>query len=81
MESERQQSHTRFTVDEIGERQDGVLLATLVSDDGESLTMPLNDLPVGTRVGDVLLPTFQLDPDERTRRRAAISDLQKRLFG
>jgi hypothetical protein len=70
-----------LTVDEVGPDADNVLLATLVSDNGEQLTVPLDLLPDGTRVGDVLRAHFTRDPDERERRRRHIADLQRRLFG
>lgn len=71
----------RLTVDEIGHDQDNHVFATLVSDSGQQLTVPLELLPGGARVGDVLAVGFSLDPDERELRRRKISDLQRRLFG
>jgi hypothetical protein len=79
MESERGPIH--LTVDEIGPDADNNLRATLVSDSGEQVTVPLELLPEGTRVGDVLQAGFALDPDERERRSTHISELQRRLFG
>lgn len=79
MESER--APLRLTVDEIGQDAESNLLATLVTDTGEQVTVPLQLLPEGTRVGDVLQAGFTLDPDERERRRTHISELQRRLFG
>ncbi len=81
METDEQTSRLRLTVDEIGPDQDDQPLATLVSDDGESLFIPLHLLPAGTRAGDVLLASFEQEPDERQRRLDYISDLQRRLFG
>lgn len=71
----------KLTVDEIGPDQDKRQLATLVSEAGQQVTIPVELLPEGTRVGDVLLARFEQDPDERERRRQWISDLQRRLFG
>lgn len=71
----------RLTVDDIGLDQDNNSLATLVSDTGQQVTIPVELLPTGTRVGDVLAAGFTLDPDERELRRKKISDLQRRLFG
>lgn len=71
----------RLTVDDIGLDQDNNSLATLVSDTGQQVTVPLELLPEGTRVGDVLAVGFTPDPDERELRRKKISDLQRRLFG
>ena len=80
METERHQP-ILLTVDEIGPDQDNNLLATLVSDEGDIATMPLALLPQGTRVGDVLTLHFTPEPDERSRRRQKIAELQRRLFG
>ena len=71
----------RLTVDEISPDQDKRPLATLVNDAGDQVTVPLSLLPEGTRVGDVLIASFEPDPDERERRRRHIADLQRRLFG
>lgn len=79
MESER--AAIRLTVDDIGPDQGHALLATLITDARQQVTVPLELLPEGTRVGDVLLAHFVSDPDERERRRQHISDLQRRLFG
>jgi hypothetical protein len=71
----------RLTVDDVGLDQDHNSLATLVSDTGQQVTIPLALLPEGTRVGDVLSVGFTLDPEERELRRKKIADLQRRLFG
>ena len=81
MENRPDQQVIHVTVDEVGPDADGTLLATLVSDAGESITCPLHLLPRDSRVGDVLTLAFQPDPDERSRRRKKILDLQRRLFG
>jgi hypothetical protein len=71
----------RLTVDEIAPDADNHDLATLVSDAGDILTVPLALLPPGTRTGTVLTATFARDPEEVTRRRNRILELQRRLFG
>jgi hypothetical protein len=71
----------RVTVDEIERGSDGQQLATLVTDEGDTIVVPLAVLPDETRDGDVLLVRFEREPEETERRRSRISDLQKRLFG
>jgi hypothetical protein len=75
------ESVRRVTVDEIETGEGGQRFATLVSDDGDILVVPLGMLPVVTGVGVVLSISFEREPDETDRRRSRISDLQKRLFG
>ena len=70
----------RVTVDEIEPDAHGRLLATLVSDDGQHFVVPLDLLPPGTRVNDVLRLALETDPDETEERRRRIADLQRRLF-
>jgi hypothetical protein len=72
---------TRVTVDEIEPAADGRLLATLMTDAGDVFVMPLELLPPGVRVGDVLRFDLLFDADETEQRRQHISDLQQRLFG
>jgi hypothetical protein len=81
MESDATRDRIRVTVDEIEPDAENTILATLVTDNGEHLTIPLHLLPGGTRTGDVLTLAFEPDPDERSRRRQRIMDLQRRLFG
>lgn len=71
----------RASIDQLGPDQHGETLATLVTDDGDTLVLPARLLPDGTRAGDVLLLTLRREPDETERRRSRIADLQKRLFG
>ena len=78
---DNEQPAIRLTVDDIGLDQDKNSLATLASDTGRQVTVPLELLPKGIRVGDVLVVSFTLDPEERELRRKKISDLQRRLFG
>jgi hypothetical protein len=70
----------RVTVDEIEPNAAGRLMATLVADNGESFVVPLDLLPHGTRVNDVLRLALEPDPDETEQRHRRISDLQRRLF-
>lgn len=72
---------TRVTVDEIEPDAAGRLMATLVTDAGDVVVMPLELLPAGVRVGDVLRVDLFFDADETEQRRRHISDLQQRLFG
>lgn len=81
MATDEQSKAIRVTVDEIGPDQDNRLLATLVTDSEETLTISLSLLPEGTRTGDVLTMTFTPEPDEREQRRRRIAELQRRLFG
>lgn len=81
MEADQERSRLRLTVDEIEPDQDDQAMATLVTDDGDLLFIPLHLLPAGTRVNDVLLVSFEPEPDERQRRLDYIADLQRRLFG
>jgi hypothetical protein len=79
--SRKPRSQVRATVDEITTDADDVPLASLLTDDGVSLVVPLTLLPTGTRDGDVLLIRFQHDAGERAARRAKVAELQARLFG
>jgi hypothetical protein len=81
MSTNGQSTGIRVTVDEIGPDQDNRLLATLVTDREEILTVPFALLPQGTRTGDVLTLSFTPEPDEREHRRRRIAELQRRLFG
>lgn len=81
METDDKGNVLRVTVDEIGPDPDDELLATLVTDAGQILTVPLSALPADTHEGDVLTVAFTPEPDESERRRKYISDLQRRLFG
>jgi hypothetical protein len=81
METDATNSRLRLTVDEIGPDPDDQSLAALVTDEGDLLYIPLHLLPDGTKVGDVLLASFEQEPDERQRRLDRISELQRRLFG
>lgn len=69
------------TVDQLGPDQQGRTLATLVTDDGDSLVLPAGLLPEDTREGDVVRVTLRREPDETERRRSRVRKLQERLFG
>ncbi|HBY46058.1 MAG TPA: DUF3006 domain-containing protein [Thermomicrobiales bacterium] len=71
----------RVTVDEISRTEHGELVATLVTDDGRVLVVPLASLPADVRDGDVLDASFERLPDETATRRERIDALQRRLFG
>ena len=71
----------RVTVDEIERDERGELLATLVTDDGRVISVPLSSLPDGTGDGDVLDVSFTALPQETEKRRERIDSLQRRLFG
>jgi hypothetical protein len=71
----------RLTVDEISPDADDQPLATLVTDDGKILTVPLDLLPPHTRTGSTVTATFTPEEDETERRKRRIRDLQRRLFG
>jgi hypothetical protein len=77
----RKRTRLRATVDEITVNADDVELASLITDDGLELIVPLAVLPPGTRDGDVLLIRFEQDPDARAERRQRIAELQEKLFG
>jgi hypothetical protein len=70
-----------LTVDAIDVNADDGRVATLVSDSGFSMVVPIEMLPDDAREGSVLTATFELAPDETEERRRRILDLQKRLFG
>ncbi|RIK39090.1 MAG: DUF3006 domain-containing protein [Chloroflexi bacterium] len=57
------------------------MLASLVTDDGQELTVPLDLLPEGTRIGDVLTVRFRTDTRQTQARKQRVADLQKKLFG
>ena len=69
------------TIDQVSPDAANALLASLVTDDGETVTVPLNLLPEGSRAGDVLTVRFQRDAGETRVRKQRVADLQKRLFG
>ncbi|MCO5177729.1 MAG: DUF3006 domain-containing protein [Thermomicrobiales bacterium] len=71
----------RVTVDEIDSDEHGEMLATLVTDDGRMIVVPLSSLPDGTNDGDVLDVSFTALPQETEKRREHIDSLQRRLFG
>lgn len=73
-------ANLRATVDEIERNSEGELVATLVSDSGAIMTVPVALLPDGVRVSDVVRVSFQVDQEETERRHQRISNLQNQLF-
>ena len=71
----------RVTIDDISPNEESINLANLVTDDGRTLTVPLDLLPEGADVGEVLKLTFEFDQAETKERRERVAKLQKRLFG
>jgi hypothetical protein len=71
----------RATIDEISEGADGVDLASLVTDDDETITVPAALLPEGADVGDVVAIDMAVDAEQTKQRKAEVAKLQKRLFG
>jgi hypothetical protein len=69
------------TVDELSIVTDDGELSRLVTDDGQTLTMPRALLPAGATNGDVLLVRLERDPAESHVRRQRVAELQQRLFG
>ncbi|MDR1515684.1 MAG: DUF3006 domain-containing protein [Synergistaceae bacterium] len=64
----------RFFVDAV---RDGC--ARLLTDGGDSLTVPASTLPDGAREGDWLCVSFELDPERKAETRRAIDDLYSGL--
>ena len=74
-------SSHRLTIDEIGPDNDGNHLATLVDDSGRSIVLPVELLPDGARLGDVVTLTIEQDHAETVERAERVAELQRRLFG
>lgn len=70
----------RCVVDEIVRDADGIDIAVLVADSGGTLTVPLELLPAGVRVNDVVDLLLRHQPNETVRRRQDVEELQRRLF-
>lgn len=70
----------RFTIDEINVDRDGRSIATLVSDEGLSATVPVELLPEGAAVNQVILAEFRPDPATSRERAERVRSLQHRLF-
>lgn len=70
----------RMTIDEIQRNRDGDLVATLVDDDGREAIVPLDLLPEGARLNQVVSLEFSIDESSTEQRRAHIQRLQQRLF-
>jgi hypothetical protein len=71
----------RATLDEITPNAKDVDLASLVTDDGEILTIPLALLPGDSKPGDLFTLRIERHPDETTQRKRRILEMQRRLFG
>jgi hypothetical protein len=74
-------THVLLTIDELSPDSTGTLIATLISGDGATVTLPAGLLPADARVGDVLQVSLTIDPEESARRRDAVAELQRKLFG
>jgi len=74
-------SSLRVTLDEISVDAHDIDLASLVTDTGEILTIPLALLPEGSKHGDLFTLRIERHPDETEQRKQRIIELQKRLFG
>jgi hypothetical protein len=70
----------RAAIDSISVSAGGVSIASLTTDDGTHLTLPVPLLPDGAAVGDVLRLSIDPDPDETAARGARVSELQRKLF-
>lgn len=71
----------RVTIDDISPDEESINLASLVTDDGRTVTLPLDLLPEGADVGEVLKLTIEIDHAETRERHERVAKLQKRLFG
>lgn len=74
-------SSIRVTLDEISVDANDNDLATLVSDAGDIISIPLALLPEGSKHGDLFTLRIERHPDETQQRKQRILELQKRLFG
>lgn len=70
----------RMTIDEIERNRDGELMATLVDDAGRMAVVPLDLLPEGVRLNQVVEMEFRIDEPSTKQRREHIQRLQHRLF-
>lgn len=69
----------KYSVDRIEEN-----IALCEDDDGNTLKLPLNELPQNIREGDIIEKTengFIIDADEKQLRRKKMAELQRNLFG
>jgi hypothetical protein len=69
-----------MTLDEIEPDEDGRLIATLISDNGLLATIPLELLPPGARLNQVIVAEFRLDEALTSERKRRVIELQHRLF-
>jgi hypothetical protein len=70
----------RLTIDEIEPDESGTPIATLVADDGAVATIPLDLLPAGAGLNQVIVARFVLDEGTTEERRRRVAELQHRLF-
>ena len=70
----------RLTVDELSLDSDGNSIATLIDTRGRTLTVPIELLPTGAKVNDVIAADFRIDRESTVKRKARVSRLQHRLF-
>jgi hypothetical protein len=59
--------------------ESGLAVIFLSDGSGVQFDLPLEYLPPGTKVGDHLVITFQLDPESREETLRNIAELKKRL--
>lgn len=69
----------RYSIERIEEK-----IALCEDDDGNVIRIKTEDLPTGTREGDIIEQTengLNVNADETERRRKKMAELQKGLFG
>ena len=71
----------RVSIDEVSPDDEGIDLASLVTDAGQVITIPVALLPEGADVGEVLTLEIAIDHAETKERQERVGQLQKRLFG
>jgi Protein of unknown function (DUF3006) len=73
-------SNSNESIKAFVDRIESGLAVILLSDgSGVQFDLPLKYLPPGTKAGDHLLITFQLDPESREETLRSITELKKRL--
>jgi hypothetical protein len=70
----------RLTIDEIEPDGEGRPIATLVAESGAIATIPIELLPEGAKVNQVVVAEFRLDESQTLERRRRVMELQHRLF-
>lgn len=71
----------RVSIDDVSPDDEGIDLASLVTDAGQIITIPVALLPEGADVGEVLTLEIAIDHAETKERQERVGQLQKRLFG